>query len=627
MTRVEAVAATGLGLAALAAALAQALAYPVYAWPLALLIALAAALVVWRPASVLAILPAAMVALDFAPASGRVLGDEFDLLQLALLPLLWWRTRGRPAAALAPALKWALVLLAASLAASLVRGGWPWRWPAANALAAPHDPYEALRVGKGALWAYALMPLLRRLPGDAAAQLRWFGAGMSVALAATVAVVLWERAAFPGLFDFASDYRVTGPYSAMHTGGATIECVIAVSVAFAIAALRRTRNPGWRIALALLLVLASWAMTVTYSRNGWAALLVAGLIAALPDRRRRGVSLRRAAIGAALALAMGGAALPVLLGAFAQQRLAATRGDFAVRVAHWRDALALRDHDLLTQAIGMGLGRYPALHRERSAEPIHAGSFALMRDAAGDFLRLRPGAPLYVEQFVNVDPGGRYELALSERADASSAVQVALCEKWLLTSARCARVEPGPTRADGGWLRRHWMLDTGAWSTHASALRRPVKLAVFIGSEGAGADIARIQLAGPSEQPLLANGDFSRGLDHWYWSTDVDPPWHIHSLPVQLLFDQGWLGVLAWGVLAALALAGVARRALAGEPGACALLAALTAMAVSGSVNSLFDAPRILWLGLLLLWLAANSASAGAERAADAQPRSRALRP
>jgi hypothetical protein len=34
--------------------------------------------------------------------------------------------------------------------------------------------------------------------------------------------------------DFAGDYRVTGPFSAMHTGGAYIECFLVVAFAFLI---------------------------------------------------------------------------------------------------------------------------------------------------------------------------------------------------------------------------------------------------------------------------------------------------------------------------------------------------------------------------------------------------------
>ena len=101
------------------------------------------------------------------------------------------------------------------------------------------------------------------------------------------------------------------------------------------------------------------------------------------------------------------------------------------------------------------------------------------------------------------------------------------------------------------------------------------------------------------------NGDFSAGLDRWFFTTDVDPPWHIHSLPVAILFDQGWLGVTAWGIVLALGLASGFARARQGHPGAAAVLAALLAFGVSGTLNTLIDAPRFLWLLLVLIWLCA----------------------
>ena len=605
---------------AVGAAVVQALAFPAFAWPLTALIVAAAAAVAWRPIWVLAILAAAMPVLDLAPLSGRQLVDEFDLLQLALLAVLWLRTRDRPAQPQPPPTTLAaFALLALSLGLALLRGGWPWPWPDANGWSSPHAPWNALRIGKGALWAFALIVLMRRLPGDEALRTRHFGLGICVGLGLTDAAVLWERAAFPGLFDFDADYRVTGPFSAMNTGGATIECFLAVGAAFAMAALLRSRHRGAQAVLALLLATTSYAMMVTYSRNGWGALLVAALLVAAIAARQRALPVRRGLAGAAVVLAMISAAVPVLLGGFAQQRLARTVDDFAVRLAHWRDALALRDRGALTAILGAGLGRFPALHRERSREPARAATFELGQDATGAFLRLRPGAQVYVEQIVDVAAGQRLELALSLRAGADPRVGIALCEKWLLTSAQCARIEPGPVRTIDGWQRRHWQLDTTGWAAARPGLARPVKLALFVVGDG-DVDIARVQLAGADDRPLIANGDFSRGMDHWYFAADLDPPWHIHSLPVQVLFDQGWLGVAAWAAVAALALAAAARRAWHGDRVAAGALAALVAFAVSGSVNSLIDAPRVLWLGLMLLWLGANAALRAGASGPDKAP-------
>ena len=591
-----------------ASALTLSSAFPAAALPLTLLLAASAAAVAWRPAWALVILPAALPVLDLAPLSGRLLYDEFDLLQLALLPMLWLGTRGRVPAAPGMAslpLKAAAALLVTSWAISLVSGGWPWHWPDANSLAGLPGPYNALRIGKGLIWAAAFAALIRRLPEGPHDQQRLLATGLCLGLGLTVAVVLWERAAFVGLADFDADYRVTGPFSAMHTGGATIECFLAMAGAVAIAMLVQARRVAMKGLLLGLLLLTSYALMVTYSRNGYGALLAAMVLMALATLRQPTVSARQRLAGGVVALAMLAAAAPTLLGTFAQQRLARTAEDYAVRLAHWRDALSLRDPGTATALFGMGLGQFPELHFWRSAEPVHAGLFRLESGAAGAQLRLGAGASMYVEQVVAVGAGQRLQLTLKLRAKSASGLGLALCEKWLLTSLQCARIEPvsmaGTVASD--WQEGRWTIDTQAWTVAPGWLKRPVKLALFHADSPGTVEVAQVQLRDEAGRSLLANGDFSQGLDHWFYSTDIDPPWHIHSWPVTVLFEQGWLGLLAWTAALGLAVSRTARSAWRGDLNAAGVLAALAAFGVSGLVNTLTDAPRLLWLLCLLLWL------------------------
>lgn len=600
--RIGAVGSALFAAAAVTAAIVQAAVFPV--WPVVVcgMIVIAAAIAAWRPAAVLVILPVAMPLLDLAPWSGRLLWDEFDLLQLAVLPPAWSRTHGREVSPpLALSTRVVFGVLALSLAVSLLRGGWPWPLPDASAWGGVPGPLDAARVGKGALWAAVFVAVMRRLPGSQTQRLSLAAVGLLIGLAGTVGVIVWERAAFAGLLDFEADYRVTGPFSAMHTGGATVECFLAVGFAVALAALVRCRRWACRTGLIVLIVLTVYAVMVTYSRNGWFAILAAALVIGAAAARRRGKSIKGWLVAAATVLAAVGVALPVLLGGFAQQRLARIAADAQVRADHWRDALAMRDTDMLTTLFGAGLGRFPALHRQRSAEAKHAGTFEVLKDAsAGAFLRLGPGTQIYVEQRVDVHAGQRLELAASVRAAAGGALGVALCEKWMLTSAQCALVSPASiSPGHGGWQRNRWLLDTTRWAAGPPGPARPVTLALFHADRGT-VDVTGVQLA--DDRPLIVNGEFGSGFDRWFYSTDVDPPWHIHSLPIAILFEQGWLGALAWTAAALAALDGSARGARRGEPAAIGALAALAALAVAGSVNSLFDTPRMLWLGCLLLW-------------------------
>ena len=108
-------------------------------------------------------------------------------------------------------------------------------------------------------------------------------------------------------------------------------------------------------------------------------------------------------------------------------------------------------------------------------------------------------------------------------------------------------------------------------------------------------------------ESILTNGDFSKEFDHWFFSVDNDLPWHIWSLPIQVLFDQGWLGVIAFGLFLSVGLWRAGRQALRGSGQAGVIFASGVGFAVIGTLDSLIDSPRLLLLCLLVLWLSWNS--------------------
>jgi hypothetical protein len=254
----------------------------------------------------------------------------------------------------------------------------------------------------------------------------------------------------------------------------------------------------------------------------------------------------------------------------------------------------------------MGLGRYPQTHAWRG-EPPRAATYRLETEAGDAFLRLGAGSPLYIEQFVAVRPGQDYFLELDLRsAQPGAALSLSLCEKWLLTSARCEFLRLVVPNT-GDWVSlRGIRLGTGEIGNTPWYAPRPVKLSLFNSEAGKVVDVDRLRLKTADGQELLDNGDFTRGMDHWFFTVDNDLPWHIWSLPVTLLFEQGWFGLIAYGLFLALALARSGRAAWRGEPMAGALLAAVTGYLVLGSMDSLVDSPRLLLLGLLIAWLAAQ---------------------
>jgi hypothetical protein len=78
--------------------------------------------------------------------------------------------------------------------------------------------------------------------------------------------------------------------------------------------------------------------------------------------------------------------------------------------------------------------------------------------------------------------------------------------------------------------------------------------------------------------------------------------WHAKSLPVAVLFDQGWFGLLTLSIFSILVIKRAAGRAWRGDLSAAAALASISSFLVVGLFDTLIDGPRFLLLLLLLGW-------------------------
>ncbi|MEG2031762.1 MAG: hypothetical protein RR376_14060, partial [Janthinobacterium sp.] len=212
-------------------------------------------LLCWRPACWMFCLPALLPVLDLAPWTGWFFLEEIDIVLLLTVACGYWRLGGPPqpaAARLSPAARACLLLCSVAWLAALLRGVLPLPPGDLNAWNTYLSPYNSLRLGKAWAWSMLLLPLLLR-DASADALRRHALPGMLAGLALVSLFALWERAVFPGLLNMSSDYRITAPFSAMHTGGAALDGYLALSLPFAALWLARARS-GWQAALALLLL-------------------------------------------------------------------------------------------------------------------------------------------------------------------------------------------------------------------------------------------------------------------------------------------------------------------------------------------------------------------------------------
>ena len=142
-------------------------------------------------------------------------------------------------------------------------------------------------------------------------------------------------------------------------------------------------------------------------------------------------------------------------------------------------------------------------------------------------------------------------------------------------------------------------IDSGNWP-----LRRPVVLSLTNPRRGTMVDVDNVRLRDASGNDVVANGDFSHGGARWSFSVDGLLPWHILNLWVHVLFELGWVGVLAVGIAVGASLARLAAAIWSGDEFSVWLLAALCGFLLVGFSESLLDGPRVTTLFFLLVFTA-----------------------
>jgi hypothetical protein len=257
----------------------------------------------------------------------------------------------------------------------------------------------------------------------------------------------------------------------------------------------------------------------------------------------------------------------------------------------------------------VGVGRFPEAHAWRPHGEARAAGFRIEPGDGNPFLRLGAGAPVYIEQVVAPAPGSKLSFTVNLRGTgpAVPVLTVSLCRKWMLTSIDCEQVPVKGISASGIWQTQAVQFSAPPAADRVWTAWVPLKLALHSPGAGAAIDVDNVSLRQADGRELLQQGSFAQGMDRWFFTTDVDPPWHIHSLPTALLFDQGWLGLLSAALLLLTVLPPGWRAARQGNAAGLAAVTGLIAFLISGTLNTLIDAPRFLCLLLVLAWICARA--------------------
>lgn len=605
------IAAVGLGLLACLLALSL----PAVGLWLTPLLVLYLVLLLRFPASWLLLLPGILVVFNLTPWTGRFFFDESDAFVMMTLaawlwqgPFVktWWRLS---------ALNLSLIVLVAAYAGSALIMLWPLpSFDDLNALSSYHSPYNALRVAKSVLWAFLLWPVLHAAGARGYDVRTQFARGVLIALTGVALVVLWERWAFPGLFNFNNNYRVTASFASMHIGGAFIDGFFAISIPLIALMLNWRRE--WLLGMVPLTVMAVYAALMTFSRGTYGALAVTGVILAATALLRFSSRVRISGLlTASVAIALGiVVAASVLRGSFIQDRFATIEEDLGLRVSHWEDALSQMESGLLVRLLGMGPGSFPASYLWNHLDGDIPTTYRFQEENGQRYLRAALASPMYLDQRIRLDPYQTYTLSVRYRNDQDRVYpSVALCEKGLLYSYRCSWSRLKQDRGQQGW-RTTTVQVTPASRSKPWDLERPHTLSLELAGRSQILDVAGISLRDQDNRELLDNGDFSDGLDHWFFTVDNNWPWHIENMLIAAYFETGLIGAGAFVLLVVIAGARLVRLSLRGDTDAPVFLASLVSLMTIGLFNSLFEDPRLGLLLWLFLIVVADRALATAHR-------------
>ncbi len=295
-------------------------------------------------------------------------------------------------------------------------------------------------------------------------------------------------------------------------------------------------------------------------------------------------------------------------GAYMGERFSTSGKDAGGRLAHWQDAISML-RSPMDLAFGKGLGRFPANYYFIVPNIAVPGTYAIENENGNNFLSLTGGGHpvsfgdlMRVSQRLNLSAQGPFELNLKVRAKSDVTIHAEVCEKHLLYVAQCAIRNAKIKVAKSEWQHIKIRLDGPVLNGGVWYAPRIKMFSIGVESQGGAADVDDLALTETGSHNLLANPDFSKEMQNWFFSSDRDHmPWHAKNLQINTLFDQGILGLAASTLLWLVALWRLNIGRGSQHELAPYMTASIIGFLVVGLFDSLTDVPRLAFVYYLVL--------------------------
>ena len=563
------------------------------------------------PQAWLIVIPALLPITDLSPWTGRIFFTEFDyFFILTLATSLWYGRWESPFKQKRSSTFFLLAIYTFFYLISLFKGLLPFQPIDANAFSNYYSQYNSLRVAKGFIWALLLLPLLTYSFNNKQNIKSYLSYGILIGLTITSLLGIWERLVFTSLFDFSTDFRITSSFYSMHTGGAHLDAYLMLSMPFICFLLFKSKNILVQTIIPILLFSISlYTLLVTYTRGTYIAfvfafitLIIALLVCykgSIIDNGKKILYLPLFLIICAIIT------IPVLKGSFIQHRFEQTNQEINTRSNHWIDAKNMMDNDFFTSLFGMGLGSFPRTYLWKNFSDSAPATFNLQQEKNESYLQLGSGTALYIEQHINISNNTHYNLSLDFRSQTdNSPLNITICEKAVQNSFSCQALPIQSQNTQNQWQHiEQPFITEDIGKTNTRIINKPTKFILSNTQKNTIIDIRNISLTTSDQANLIRNGDFSKGMDFWLFTADKHIPWRTENLWVQILFDQGWLGLITFTIILLHLLIHLYKNILKGDYFSAIMLSSVIGLLIVGITDSPFDMPMITLLFFVIYFI------------------------
>ncbi|MEM7557903.1 MAG: hypothetical protein AAF394_02145 [Planctomycetota bacterium] len=375
--------------------------------------------------------------------------------------------------------------------------------------------------------------------------------GMQIGAAWVCLTSIFDRAVTVGLLDLDFVLRASGPFHSMHIGGQHIDAYWALAIPFVF---QFQSKQSLETYLAWILQIASvYTIFVTMSRAiiafAFASIIVLAILRIFAFNRQVETASSNAQteskfprVGIAVLLLVCGGLLWIA-GSAVPGRFGRIGFAFETRTQHLQEVTELAYEKIL---FGYGLGTYSSVFRasiDRPQTPI-----GLVESDQGIAVRLHTMEKTYLEQ--RLDSSRPLPWTIDVKCLGDMEPGMSICHKSLLQSYDCVRPEKVGPKSSRKYVLRNLPNDV-INSENIPEWRKYCRVTIGINAssrERGYLDIEEISIRDANADPVLKNGDFSRGSKHWFFSTDDHLVYHAKNLWSHIAIEMGMLGVLALAI-------------------------------------------------------------------------------